>query len=385
MSPHVGLNAHLLSSAPGYRRAGIHGYIWQLLDHLPAVAPDWRYTVFVGDGNPPARPALNVKRSRLRTANPITRILWEQLAQPWQLAALGDLDLVHELAFVAPLVMPRPFVVTVYDLTFIRYPERLSSLRRWYLRLLTGLSCKRARRVIAISQSTADDLVALLGVPRDHIDLAIPGVNSAFCPLPANEVRSWRQRTGLPDRFLLFVGTLEPRKNLPMLLRAYAALPPTQRSACHLVLAGGKGWMVEEIDRTIAEYGLSSTVHQPGFVPDEELPWWYNAAEALVYPSVFEGWGLPVTEAMACGKPVLVSDISSLPEATGDTGLRLPPDDVHAWTAALAQSIQDQAWRAEQGERARIRAGQFTWTHTAEQTIASYRKALKAPEIKSYA
>ncbi len=385
MSPHVGLNAHLLSSAPGYRRAGIHGYIWQLLDHLPAVDPDWRYTAFVGDGTPPERRALNVKRSRLNTANPLARILWEQLAQPWQLATLPDLDLVHELAFVAPLVMPKPFVVTVYDLTFIRYPERLSRLRRWYLRLLTELSCKRARRVIAISQSTADDLVALLGVPRERIDVAIPGVNPAFCPLPADEVRSWRQQKGLPDRFLLFVGTLEPRKNLPMLLRAYGALQSSQCSACHLVLAGGKGWMVEEIDRTIAQYGLSSTVHQPGFVPDEELPWWYNAAEALVYPSVFEGWGLPVTEAMACGKPVLVSDISSLPEAAGDTGLRLPPNDVAAWTDALARCIQDQVWRAEQGERARIRAGQFTWTRTAEQTIASYRSALNALEIKPYA
>ncbi len=372
MSPHIGLNAHLLSAEAGYRRAGIYGYIRNLLDHLPGVDPLWRYTVFAGKGVPPS--GFDIRRSRIRTDRPLSRILWEQLAQPFQ---LGEFDLVHELAFVAPAIMPRPFVVTVYDLTFIRYPERLPRARRLYLRLFTGLSCRRARRVLAISQSTADDLTTLLGIPPDRIDLAIPGVDPRFRPLPAAEVAAWRHRQGLPDRFLLFVGTLEPRKNLPMLLRAYAGLPPTQRAACHLVLAGGKGWMVDEIEQTIERYGLTDTVHCPGFVSDDELPWWYNAAEAFVYPSVFEGWGLPVTEAMACGKPVIVSDVSSLPEAAGDTGLRLPPDNAEAWTDALATCMNNRTWRIEQGQRAIERAMRFTWAHTAEQTVASYRKALE--------
>jgi glycosyltransferase involved in cell wall biosynthesis len=162
----------------------------------------------------------------------------------------------------------------------------------------------------------------------------------------------------LPDRFLLFVGTLEPRKNLPMLLRAYAALPARDREACHLVLAGGRGWMVDEIDHVIEQHDLAATVHLPGYVSDDELHWWYNAAEALVYPSVFEGWGIPVIEAMACGKPALVSDVSSLPEAVGE------------------RCISDAAWRSEQGEQAHRRAERFTWLRTAEQTVNSYRKAL---------
>jgi glycosyltransferase involved in cell wall biosynthesis len=371
MAPHIGMNAHLLSAEKGYRRAGIHGYIWQLLDHLPAVDPAWSYTALVGEGSPPA--GVQVRRSRLRTGHPLRRIIWEQTAQPWQ---LGDFDLIHELAFVAPLIMPRPFVVTVYDLSFIRYPERLPRIRRLYLRLFTGLSCRRARRVMAISQSTADDVANLLNIPRDKIDLAIPGVDPRFCPLPTAEVTAWKQRNGLPDRFLLFVGTLEPRKNLPMLLRAYAALPSAEREKCHLILAGGTGWMTGEIDSTIEQYALASTVHLPGFVADEDLAWWYNAADALVYPSIFEGWGLPVTEAMACAKPVIVSNVSSLPEAVGDTGLRLLPDDVPAWTEALARCIQDAAWRETEGQRAREYAARFTWAHTAEQTVSSYRKAL---------
>jgi glycosyltransferase involved in cell wall biosynthesis len=374
-SPYIGLNAHLLSAQMGYRRAGIHGYISQLLEHLPAADPTWRYRIFVGKDAPPqpARPQVKVQHSGLRTDRPLKRIVWEQLLQPLQ---LGDLDLVHELAFVAPVVMPKPFVVTVYDLTFIRYPKHLPPVRRAYLQLFTRLSCRRAKRVMAISQATASDLVTLLGVPPEQIDLAIPGVEARFRPLPAEEVAAWRIRQNLPDRFLFYLGTLEPRKNLSILLQAYAALPAQDRVLCPLMLAGGRGWMVEGIDRLINELGLSSTVHLPGFIQDMELPWWYNAAEAFIYPSLFEGWGLPVTEAMACGKPVLVSDVSSLPEAVGNVGMRLPPGDVLAWTEGLRKALNDSAWRAEHGERAKIQAAQFTWERTAQQTMESYRKAL---------
>jgi glycosyltransferase involved in cell wall biosynthesis len=373
--PHIGLNAHLLAS-PGsgsYRRAGIHGYIFRLLEHLPAAAPDWHFTVYTGEGEPPEGHGYRVRRSTWPTGRPLVRILWEQLAQPWQ---LGGLDLVHELAFVAPVVMPRPFVVTVYDLSFLRYPERLPAARRLYLRAMTGLSCRRARRVIAISRSTANDLTHLLGLAPEKIDIAVPGVDARFVPLPAEDVAAWRRKHGLPERFLLFLGTLEPRKNLTTLLRAYSALAEVERAQVHLVLAGGRGWMMDEIERVIEEHRLGGCVHRPGFVEDEDLVWWYNAADAVVYPSVFEGWGLPVTEAMACGRAALVSDISSLPEAVGDTGLRVPPDDVSAWTSALRRCIQDADWRRAEGERARAYAARFTWSSAAAATIESYEKAL---------
>ncbi len=372
---HIGLNAHLLTRANGYRRAGIHGYIYQLLAHLPAAAPDWQFTVFVGAGDPPNSPQFTIKRSRWNTERPTRRISWEQLAQPFQ---LGGLDLMHELAFVAPVVMPRPFVVTVYDLSFLRYPERLTRTRRLYLRLLTGYSCRRARRVIAISQSTADDLTNLLHIPRTKIDLAVPGIESRFQLLPAAEIERFRAQKGLPDRFMLFVGTIEARKNLPVLLRAYAALPAADRAAVHLLLAGGKGWLSDDVPHEIEQLGLDDTVHLPGYVADEDLPLWYNAAETFVYPSVYEGWGLPVTEAMACRTPVIVSNASSLPEAVGNAGLCVPPDKVTAWTDALAKAIHDPAWRSEYGERGRIRAASFSWVNTAAQTVASYQRALES-------
>jgi glycosyltransferase involved in cell wall biosynthesis len=369
----IALNAHLLSAQAGYRRAGIHHYIYNTLVHLPDADPSLRYRILVGEGTPPDHPHFAVRRSPLRTDHPIRRIVWEQAVQPF---ALGGTDLVHEMAFVAPVIMPKPFVVTVYDLTFMRYPERLPRSRRLYLRMFTRLACARARRIIAISHSTADDLVSLLSVPRDRIDLAIPGVDPRYHPLPAEQVSAWREHMGLPERYLLHVGTLEPRKNLPVLLRALAALPPADRIP--LVLVGGKGWMTDEIEQIIAEHDLASLVHRPGFVADEDLPLWYNAADAFVYPSVFEGWGMPVVEAMACGIPVLVSNVSSLPEAASDVGMQLPPNDVSAWTDALHRVIRDAAWRAEQGQHARARAKGFTWARTAEQTVASYRAALHA-------
>lgn len=373
---HIALNAHLLTAQAGYRSAGINGYIANLLRALPDADPALRYTVFAGpQATVPEGTRLRVRRGAWRTERPLARIAWEQIAQPVALARTRP-DLAHQLAFVAPVLSRVPFVVTVYDLSFVRYPERLPAARRWYLRLLTRRSCQRARRVIAISRSTAADLTAIFGVPAERIDVAVPGVGEEFTPLPRAEIEAFRAEKGLPARFFLFLGTLEPRKNLPVLLRAYAALPASDREAVHLVLAGGRGWMTGEIERALEQGDLARTVHLPGYVPAEDLPLWYNAAEALVYPSVYEGFGLPVVEAMACGTPALVADSSSLPEAAGDVGRCVPPHDEAAWTTALAQTMHDQTWRVEAGGRGRTHAQQFTWARTAAQTVASYRRAL---------
>lgn len=376
MRRHICLNAHLLSAQAGYRSAGISGYIANLLRALPDAAPEFTYTVFTGaQATPPAHERVAIRRSAWNTEHPLRRILWEQLAQPFALQA-ARADLAHGLAFATPLLSRVPSVVTVYDLSFVHYPDRLPAARRWYLRLFARWSCRRARRVIAISQSTARDLAQTFGLSPERVDVAAPGVGEQFKPLPRADVDAFRAQKGLPDRFLLFVGTLEPRKNLPLLLRAYALLPAQQRQAVPLVLAGGKGWMDGAIHATIAAHDLTNSVLLPGYLPADELPWWYNAAEALVYPSVYEGFGLPVLEALACGTPALVSDVSSLPEAVGEGGLRLPPDDVLAWAEALRRALNDPDWRAEMGSRGLAHAARFTWAGTAAQTVDSYRRAL---------
>jgi glycosyltransferase involved in cell wall biosynthesis len=377
---HIGINAHLLSAQSGYRSAGISGYIYNVIQALPDADPTFTYTVFTGSqGQLEERARLAVRRTPWSTERPARRILWEQVMQPLALGRTRP-DVQHALAFVAPVVNWIPSVVTVYDLSFVHYPDRLPAARRLYLRLFTRWSCRRARRVIAISHSTAHDLTATLGIPAERIDVAVPGIGDQFRPLPADRIADFRQRAGLPEHFLLFVGTLEPRKNLPVLLRAYAQLPAADRAATHLVLAGSKGWMYDDIFRTIEEFDLGATVHFPGYLPTDDLPLWYNAADTLVYPSVFEGFGLPVAEALACGTPALVSDVSSLPEAVGDGGLCLPPHDVTAWTEALYRVIHDPAWREKAGQRGRTHAAQFTWARTAAQTVASYRRALKCSQ-----
>ncbi len=375
MTP-ISLNAHLLAAQASYRSAGINGYIYHLLRALPDIDPSFFYTVFTGSqAQPPQHERLAVRRSRWDTQSPLRRIVWEQVVQP-RAVRQADPALLHALAFVTPLFSRVPSVVTVYDLSFVHYPALLTAARRLYLQMFTRRSCQKARRIIAISQSTAHDLTATFGIPANKIDVAVPGVGEQFTPLPPAEVEEFRRRKELPDRFLLFVGTLEPRKNLPVLLRAYAQLPPADRAAVPLVLAGGRGWMADEIFSTLEAQNLRGAVILPGYLPAEELPLWYNAAETFVYPSVFEGFGLPVAEALACGTPVLTSKVSSLPEAAGDSGLLLPPDQEDAWTAALARSIHDADWRAEAGARGRAHAARFTWAETARCTVDSYRRAL---------
>lgn len=369
----IGLNAHLLSSQAGYRTAGIHGYIYNILRYMPQLAPDdWDFTAMVGGANHARFDRVQMARAGLDTESPIKRILWEQVMQP---AQLGQFDLYHAMAFVAPVYLPTPMVVTVYDLTFMRYPERVTTARRTYLRMFTALTCRRARRILAISQSTADDLVNLLDIPADKIDVTPLGYDeSTYRPLPPDQLNDFSTAHDLPERFWLFVGTLEPRKNLVMLLNAYANVPKTERLP--LILGGGKGWMVDEIFATIDRYQLGDEVKHVGFIPTEDLPLWYNSAEAFLYPSVFEGFGLPVLEAMACGTPVLTSNVSSLPEVAGDAGMTLPPDDPNRWTTALQQLYGDADWRTLAREQGLRRAQQFTWERTAQLTMDSYRKAM---------
>lgn len=369
---HIGINAHLLSNKPGYRAAGIHNVLHQLLVHLPDTLPDdWQLTAMVGRENPAQYAGVDMKHASLDTASASKRILWEQAMQPWQ---LGRYDLYHAGAFVAPMLLRQPMVVTVYDLTFMRYPERLTTARRYYLRTFTTLTCQRARRIIAISESTKQDLVELLAIPPEKIDVTPLGYDDMHQPLDAETVAAFRQKNNLPDNFWLFLGTLEPRKNLITLIHAYAQLPEHERLP--LVLAGGRGWMSEPIFEAIAQHGLEDAIQLPGFIPAEDLPLWYNSASCFIYPSVFEGFGLPVLEAMACGTPVITSDVSSLPEVIGDAGMTLPPHDVDAWVAALDRAYDDSDWRSEARARGLARAQQFNWATTARLTVESYQQAL---------
>ncbi len=369
----VGINAHLLSRQASYRSAGVHGYITHLIRHLPAVpaGDNLRFTVLLGEGEVEPDEKLSIKRSSWPTGQPAARILWEQVALP-----LTRMDLLHSMAFVTPLISPWPTVVTVYDLSFVHYPAAFPAARRTYLRLLAQLSCRRAGRVIAISESTRRDLVKQWGLPAGKITVAYPGVGEQFQPLPADRVEAFRARRKLPETFMLHVGTLQPRKNLVRLIQAYRKL----QTDVKLVLVGGKGWLYQEILDEIERLNLQNDVIMPGYVPADELPLWYNAAAALAFPSLYEGFGFPVVEAMACGTPVVTSNVSSMPEAAGTGGKRaallVDPHDTGALADALDRILVDKALREELQNKGLKQSARFTWQQTAAATVAAYQHVL---------
>jgi glycosyltransferase involved in cell wall biosynthesis len=370
---HIAINAHLLSGQDSYRSAGVHQYILYLLRYLSTVdRGEILFTALVGARILKAVPNVRFIHSRWQTSRPSVRVLWEQLVQPQVLGQI-EADLVHGPVFVGPLVTPCPVVTTIHDLSFIRFPHLFRPVNRIYLTVMTRLSARRARRLIAVSEHTAREAADLLSVSRDKIDVVYHGVDSAFRPLPTNQVETFRERQELPRQFVLFVGTLEPRKNLTRLLEAFSQVYDGQT---RLVLAGGKGWLYDDLFARVEELNLSAAVLFPGYVRSEDLPLWYNAATALAYPSLYEGFGMPVTEAQACGTPVLTSDTSSLPEAAGGAALLVDPHSVEEIAAGLIRILGDQTLRNDLRERGLAHARRFSWSRTAEQTIEVYRRAL---------
>jgi glycosyltransferase involved in cell wall biosynthesis len=376
---HIGLNAHLLSLDETYRGAGINWYIRNLLTHLPRVDHDNRYTAFIGDRRFTSS-GLALKLSRLPTSRPVVRIFWEQVVQPFALRREG-VDLLHALAFVTPLLSPCPSVVTVYDLSFLLYPESFKRAKRFYLGLFTRLSARRARRVIAISKSTKRDVVRLLGVPPGKVEVVYCGIDEVFRPLTEDQVITFRSKRGLPERFILFVGTIEPRKNVTRLIEAFASLQTCQPANLKLVIGGAKGWFYEDVFARVEELGLEGAVIFPGYIPVSELPLWYNAAELFVYPSLYEGFGLPLLEALACGTPVVTANTSSLPEVVGEAGLTVDPFDVEGLAEALRRALGDEALCQEMRERGLKRAKGFSWTKTARETVQVYRRAMECGDV----
>jgi len=380
----IALNAHLLSFAATYRGAGISRSIANLLRGLQTVDAENEYTVFLGTRQVPAgffaAPNFHPALSPLPTAWPPARILWEQAVQPVELARRRS-HLLHALAYVLPLAWRGPSVVTVYDLSFWRTPERFPAAQRLYLRTLTRRSVRRAARVIAISQSTKRDLVELLGAPAERVRVVPLAIEDEFRPVTdTTAVADLRRRRGLPEHMILYVGTLEPRKNLVTLLEAYARwgagspgspLPP-------LVLAGGKGWGYEAIFAAVERLGLGQAVLFPGFVPHGELPLWYSAADVFVYPSLYEGFGLPVLEALACGTPVITSNVSSLPEVAGEAGLLVDPADANALAEALRRVWGDADLRQAMRTRGLAQAARFSLAALGRQTRNVYQEAVDA-------
>jgi glycosyltransferase involved in cell wall biosynthesis len=375
---HIAINAHLLAHTRSFRRAGISHYVEQVLIQLGQIDRSNRYSVYTTRGLDQCALGLpdnfRVIPSRFPTINPRVRIPWEQLLAPLLLRRSGA-DLFHGVHSVVPLTCPVPSVVTVHDLAFIRFPQTFRAYNRIYLDLATRLSVRRAARVLVVSEHTRREVIGLLGVAPERVVVTPNAVREHFCPPDPATLAAFRARKGLPERFVLYVGTLEPRKNLTTLLEAYAEV--ARRQTIPLLVGGGKGWLYDAVFQRLEALGLREQVRFVGYLDEEELPLWYAAATVFVFPSIYEGFGMPPLEAMACGTPVVASNTSSLPEVVGDAGVTVSPYDPAALAAAISRVLDDADLRQELRERGLRQARAFSWRVTAERTLAAYEAAVR--------
>lgn len=302
--------------------------------------------------------------------------LWYRLRLPLPVQwVTGPLDLFHSPDFVLPPVSGGiPTLLTVHDLSFAHYPEVFPQPLVRYLNTVVPWSVARATHILADSQATMADLVTLWQVPPQKVTVLYSGVDARFRPVEkGEEITAVRRQYHLGDApYILTVGTVQPRKNYQMLIRAFA--PLAQAFPHHLVIAGGKGWLYDEMMAEVTRQGLNGRIHFTGFVADADLPALYSGASLYVFPSLYEGFGLPILEAMGCGVPVITSNASSLPEVAGEAAVQLDPQDEPGWTAVMGQLLQDHGRRAHMIAAGSRQARQFTWHKAARQLIEIYNR-----------
>jgi len=374
---HIGLNlVFLVPGETGGMEVAARELIPALLDQAP---PGTRFTAFVNReaaesaGAAPWGELLPAVTVPVRARNRVQWVLGEQALLP-RLAARAGVDLVHSLASTAPLRGRFRRVVTVHDLIYARYPEAHSGIREKGMRVLVPAAARRSHRVIVDSQSTREDVVELIGLSPERIDVVPLGLGTVVRerPLPEPELR---ERLGLGERpLLLSLSAKRPHKNLPALIDALASIPAERRPL--LVLPGYPTWHERELRERAAARGVEPDVRFLGWVSGAELEGLWSLAEAFVFPSLYEGFGLPVLEAMARGVPVACSDASSLPEVAGDAALLFDPHDPRAIAQALTRLLTDEELRAQLRNRGAARAKEFTWQRTARLTLDSYARAM---------
>jgi len=367
-------------ATPAVRQgAGIGRYTRELLRALALADTESDYRLFFASRNPIAQPLPPLPPNFRVRQLPVDDIwlvrVWHRLQVPAHVEwLLGPLDLFHSPDFTLPPVRRGTrTMLTVHDLSFVRDPESATPALRDYLNVVVPRSVARADHVLADSEATRDDLMELYGTPAEKISVLYSGVNPVFRPVTDSAtLNAVRAKYGIgPGPFILAVGTLQPRKNYVRLIQAFSNFkPPT--SNLQLVLAGGKGWLYDSIFAEVERLKLSGRVLFPGFVDDADLPALYSAARVLAYPSLYEGFGLPMLEAMACGTPVVTSNVSCMPEVAGGAALCVPPTDVGALAHALTQAIDDESVRADLIVKGFARAREFTWEKAAKELVGKY-------------
>jgi glycosyltransferase involved in cell wall biosynthesis len=377
----IGINATLLSK----QRLGVASYIFSLVRGLSRIDKANEYFVFT---TPDGRSELSLNAGNFQTIIPehdisssLSRILWEQTGLINETKRL-KLDILHNPDHALPVFSTNSrTIMTVHDLAFLKFPKTFSIGKRIYKQLITKTTIKKADSIIAVSNSTRDDLIELFDIPRNRIHVIYEGIDGSCKPVTDRSfISKVNNKYGLAKDFILFVGAIEPRKNIPMLLKAFQRLRSEKGFALDLVIAGGKGWLSQSVFDTARNLGIEDSVKFLGYVQKDELAVLYSIARVFAYPSLYEGFGFPPLEAMSCGAPVIVSNVSSLPEVVGDAALKIDPRDEGGLADAILKITTDDKLRAGLIKKGFERVKFFSWEKCARETLKVYEGVLRAKD-----
>jgi glycosyltransferase involved in cell wall biosynthesis len=353
---------------------GTEQYSREIIDHLAPLAAHDRMTLYVNrwdgtDWRPPSGVGVRELPSQRG---------WTHARLSMEMLRFAP-DVLFVPAHSVPLWHPRATVVTVHDLGYRRLPDAHPDSSRLYRVWSTRFSARTATRVIAVSETTKRDLVEMEGISAERIRVVHHGVDTSLQRVEnAAQLRDVRRRYGLPERYFLYVGTLQPRKNLQRLIQAHRRLRESDAHLPSLVLAGQTGWLADPIIREARQSVSADSVILTGYVDRADLAALLSASVAFVYPSLYEGFGMPVLEAMSCGTPVLTSNVSSLPEVAGDAAMLVDPEDVDSICEGLRRLADDSELREDLRGRGLERVCQFSWDRAARETLAVLREAVDA-------
>lgn len=375
-------------TAAVHQQGGIGRYTRSLVRALSQLDTQNQYVLFVAgtkaEGDGLGDWPKNFRLHPVPVSDRWLNILWQRLRVPLPIQVwTGPLELFHSPDFVLPPLGRTPAVLTIHDLSFLQVPWCFVPAFRAYLEAAVPRAVQQAGMILADSGSTKRDLIDLLAVEPEKVVVVYPGVESRFQPMAdLRTLEPVRARYGLPQRFVLGLGTLQPRKNFVGLIEAFGRMlaahgEDPDLDDLTLVIAGGPGWMYEGIEQAVERSGLAERVQILGFVEDQDLPALYNLARVFAFPSWYEGFGVPVLEAMACGTPVVAADNSSLPEVVGEAGLMLDAADTEALAQALFRLLTEQSLRQSLQAAGIKQAARFTWQAAASQLMDVYASANK--------
>lgn len=370
----IGINARYLQNT----YSGITVYLLNLLLNLKRIDTQNEYTLFFGSGkNLPEdirKFQYNYDIPGIAANNQLLKIMWAHLYLPGAIKK-RKIDIFHETSFVAPIIKTCPLITTVYDLAYLYTPESFTCRNRLYFKALLAKSIKKSNFIIATSINTKKDIIDNFPHCADKIKVVYGGVDARLKPVTDKEVTAKiKELYKIKKDFILAVSLISPRKNLTALIKAWKLLRTERKLDVQLVISGRKGWLYEEVFKEAASWMPNNDIIFCGHVSDEHLLYLYNAAAVFAYPSLYEGFGLPILEAMACGCPVVSSNTSSMPEVCGDAALLVDPKNISEISQALYKIFSDASLRRDLIKKGFEQAKKFSWQNTAQQTIQAYNQ-----------